>query len=98
MNTKLTSLENRAAAADQLVESACERRRLQHALLEELRVEKTEIAKSLDLVRQREIELRRRRDGFTTLHKNSSRLLLQAEQSVQPVSYTHLTLPTNREV
>ena len=82
-NTKLASLENKAAAADRLVESACERRRLQHDLLEELRIEKTDIEKSLDLVRQREIELRRRRDSFTTLHRNTSRLLHQAEQGVQ---------------
>ena len=36
----------------------------------------------MDLIKQKEIELRRRRDGFTTLHRNTSRLLLQAEQSV----------------
>ena len=82
-NTKLASLENKAAAADRLVESACERRRLQHDLLEQLRIEKTDIAKSLDLVRQREIELRRRQDSFTTLHRNTARLLHQAEQGVQ---------------
>ena len=76
MNTKLTSLEHRAAAAEQLVDSARERWRLQHALLEELRIEKTELAKSLDLIKQREIELRRDRT------------------ELQPVSYTHLTLPT----
>ena len=86
MNTKLSSLEQRATAAEQLAESARERRRLQHKLLEELRVEKADLAKSLDLVKQREIELRRRRDSFTTLHGNSSRLLHAAE----PVSYTHL--------
>ena len=91
MNTKLASLEHRAAAAEQLVDSARERRRLQHTLLEELRIEKTEIAKSLDLIRQREIELRRRQDGVTTLHRNTSRLLHQAEQSVNLFRKEHDT-------
>ena len=83
MTTRLSALEKRVTAAEQLAESSRERRRIQIALLDELRVEKGELKQSLDLVRQREIELRRRRDGLNILHRNSSRLLGQTELTIQ---------------
>ena len=83
MTTKLSALEQRVTAAEQLVHSSLERRKIQIALLDELRVEKGELEQGLDLVRQREIELRRRRDGLNILHRNSSRLLGQTELTIQ---------------
>ena len=65
------------------MESSCDRKRIQIALLDKLRVEKGEIEQGLDLVHQREIELRRRRDGLNILHRNSSRQLGQTELTVQ---------------
>ena len=83
MTTKLSALEQRVTAAEQLAHSSLERRKIQIALLDELRVEKGEIQEGLDLVRQREIELRRRRDGLNVLHRNSSRQLGQTELTIQ---------------
>ena len=83
MTTKLAALEKRVTAAEQLAQSSLERRRIQIALLDELRVEKGELEQTLDLVRQREIELRRKRDGLNLLHRNSSRLLGQTELTIQ---------------
>ena len=56
---------------------------MQHSLLDKLHVEKCQIEQGLDLVQQREIELRRPKDGLKILHRRGSQLAAQTESSVQ---------------